>query len=596
MMRILVRIFAVIGILSVLIVAGFVGLFMAFGPSTPEVPQTAVLEFDFETPLPERTPADPLAALLSGRQPTLQEVVDTIDRAARDPRVKGMVARVGDPSQGWAATQELRNAVARFRAAGKFALVHAETFGEAGTGMQSYYLASAFDEVWMQPVGNLAITGLLAELPFYRGTLELLRVEPHFSKRYEYKTAAEQFAEKEATPANIEVTQALVGDLYDQWVGDIATARKLDPAAVRAAVDRAPLLDMEAGDLKLIDRLGYHDEMIDRALERAGTDEDGVMDLLAYSTLTAPPAIDQGTAVAVIIGTGAITRGESEVNPLTGEASFGPAEIVRAFDEAVENPDVRAIIFRVASPGGSPTGSEVVRRAVQKARDAGKPVVVSMGDVAASGGYWVSMDADRIVAQPGTLTGSIGVFYGKMVTKGLTDWIGVNTTRIGVGENAGIWSAETAFTASEATRVEALLDDIYGKFTGGVAAGRDLPIEQVRNIAKGRVYTGRQALEVGLVDALGGYDVAMAQAREVAGLDPTAPVRTIVYPKTPSKVEAVMQVFGGGAGVSLGRLVLNDALADVRPMVTRIAPWILTGMPEDAMVMMPPLVIRGAGD
>ncbi|WP_162937430.1 signal peptide peptidase SppA [Indioceanicola profundi] len=603
MMRIIVRIFAVVGFLVVLLFGGMVAALWAFAPGAPEVPERVVLEFDFETPLLEKTPEDPLAGLLGGHNPTVRELVAAIDRAAKDDRVKGLVGRIGDSTVGWGATQELRDAVGRFRQSGKFALIHSESFGEAGSGMLSYYLASAFDEVWMQPVGTLGVNGIAAELQVYGGTLEKIYVQPEFAKRHEYKTAAETFMEREPTQANQEMTASLIGDLFDQWVAGVASSRNLDAEGVRAAVDRAPLLDREALEFKLIDRLAYYDELTQTAMDRAFTSGDGPapeeMDLLDYAGIADPTPPSDAPAVAVIIGSGPIYRGEGNVDPLSGEQSFGPASIAEAFDKAVENESVRGILFRVDSPGGSPVGSEVVRRAVQRAREAGKPVVISMGDVAGSGGYWVAMDADRIVAQPGTLTGSIGVLYGKLVTSGLQEWAGVGTARIEVGANAGMWSSNSSFSESEQERLNVMLDDIYARFTAGVANGRKLPLEKVQEIARGRVYTGRQAQEIGLVDALGGYDVALAQLREVMGLAPDAPVRTLLFPESKSQFAYVMDLISGDVRADIAAGLLSRSFGDVlvgaRPVMKTLAPWLAAPSPEETIVMMRPVSITGQG-
>ena len=448
----------------------------------------------------------------------------------------------------------------------------------------------------MLPVGMLGVQGYVADIPTFRGTLEKLMIEPQFDKRTDYKTAAEQFMEREPTPANREVTTSLLTDLFDQWVAHVAAARGLTEAQVRAAVDTAPLLDREAVEAKLIDRLGSYEELWAQALSRAGIDPKGDaelggdLDLLTYAGIAGDPAPLAAPSVAVVIGSGMITRGGSDPSPFGGE-SFGPSDIAAAIDKAAEDPRIRAILFRVDSPGGSPVGSEVVRQAVQRAQAAGKPVVVSMADVAGSGGYWVAMDADRIVAQPGTLTGSIGVVYGKLVTRGLMEWAGVGSARIQVGANAGIWSANTPFSDGERARMTAILDDTYARFMQGVATGRDLEPAVVERIAKGRVYTGRQALEFGLVDALGGYDVAMDQVRELIGVAPGSPLRTIVFPEPKSQIDYLMELVGGDAGVAVRQALLGDALAEAEPAVRALLPWLTATSPEEMIVMMPPMVL-----
>lgn len=602
MMRVLVRIFAVFGLLVVLLIGGAIAVGIALAPGKPDLPETIVLEFDLERSLAEAEVNDPFAKLVGGSDTSVRAVVDAMDRAARDPRVKGLVAKVGNSTMGVGVSQELRDAVARFRAAGKFALVHSETFGEFSNGTQSYYLAAAFDEVWMQPLGNLGATGFMATPMFYRGTLDKLNVNPQIGKRYEYKSAAEPYMEKSMTPANREMVDSFVGDLFEQVAAGIAADRKLPVEEVKAAIDRAPLLDKEAVDAKLIDRLGYYDEIMEAAKERArdGDKKAETVGLLTYGG-AAGPANDQGPVIAVVVGEGAISRGESDTDPLSGSRSFGGADVAAALRKAIDDPQVKAIVFRVDSPGGSAVGSEVVRREVIRARKAGKPVIVSMSDLAASGGYWVSMAADKIVAQPATLTGSIGVLGGKLNITGAQNMIGLSIDTLSKGANAGMWSPQTDYTPAELARRDAMLDDIYGFFTRAVAEGRGMPVEKVHEIAKGRVWTGRQAKELGLVDALGGYATALDLAREAIGLAAGAPVTVTLYPKPKSTVEQFMEMFGDGDGGSagfattgLGRALLADALADYRPLLAEVAPLLkAAARPEEMTVWLPPMGVAG---
>lgn len=601
-MRIILRVFAIIGFLSVLLVAGAVGLAYHFANRQPTLPDNIVLELDLEQPLAEAPATDPIAGLLGNRHATVEQMVRTLNRAAKDPRVKGIIARTGNGVHSFAVTQELRDSIAKLRKEGRFAIIHAESFGEMGNGMQPYYLATAFEQVWMQPMGDLAITGMQAELAFLRGTLDKLKVEPQFRKREEYKSFAEQYTETGPTAANREAIDGLVGDLFNQWVSDVALARGLNDAAVRAAVDKAPLLDKDAVEAKLVDKLAYWDEAVDWALEKAkaaggGTVKPELVSLHDYNR--APPPIDlsinEAPLVAMIVGDGAIMRGDSQADPLSGEESFGAATIAAAFDEAIENEQVKAILFRVNSPGGSAVASEVVRRKVLKAKAAGKPVIVSMGSVAASGGYWVSMGADRIVAAPGTITGSIGVIAGKIVLRGLTDWAGVNIEPISRGANAGMWSSNTPFTPGQEERLNAFLDSTYASFTQGVAEGRNLPLEKVKQIAKGRVYTGRQAKELGLVDALGGYATALAEVRKVLKLAEDAPLRAITLPHKRSQFEFLLDMLSGDARVSVGDAVAahvaDRTLAPYRPALATLAPYLRAD--QDMVAVMPAMVRQG---
>lgn len=564
MIRFLIRLLAIVGLLALVLVVGGAIAAWRFMTAEEETPERIVLDVDLDRSFIEHVPRDPFAELTFGRQPTLRDVVDALDRARQDPRVHGMIARLGGDQFGLAEAQELRAAVERFRNSGRFALAFADTFGEFGPANASYYLASGFEEVWMQPIGVLGLTGITAEVPFGRGALDALGVDPEIAQREEFKTFANLFTETGFTPAHREMTESLVYELEDQLVAGISHGRDLAPEAVAAAIDRAPLLDHEAVEADLVDRLGYLDEIRASALARAGTGA-GRMDALDYLGAAGRPHVD-GPKVAWIFGVGGIERGESGVAPLFGQPSMGAKTVARAFDEATDDPSVRAIVFRIDSPGGSAVGSESIRRAVHRARLAGKPVVVSMGASAASGGYWIAMGADWIIAQPGTLTGSIGVIAGKLVTDGLWRELGVTWEGVSRGRHATMWSALAPYTDEERERLAALLDDIYAAFTSRVADGRRLPAPAVRDIARGRVWTGSQAFALGLVDELGGMDEALASVRRLIGLDPGTPIRVDTYPRPDDRLERLLD-FATGSRLAELRLP-----AGLQALVDRLEP------------------------
>jgi protease-4 len=491
------------------------------------VPARTVLEIDLERPLAEYVPRDPLAGLLQSRRVLLRDVLQALERAKHDDRVVGLVARIGQAPLGLAQIQELRDAVADFRSQGKRAVAFAEAFGEFGPGNGAYYLAASFGEVYLQPSGDVGVTGLLAEAPFLRGTLDKLGVVPRLSARGEYKSAVNTFTEYRFTPPHREATERLITSQFDQIVRGIATARGLPEDGVRAIVDRAPLSAQEALDARLVDGLQYRDEVLAKFGE--GDAKPERVPLLRYLGLAGPPPTD-GSTVALIHGVGAVQRGKSGVDPLSGDVGMGSDTVTAAFRDAVEADRVRAILFRIDSPGGSYVASDTIWREVSRARAAGKPVIVSMGNVAASGGYFVAMPADRIVAQPGTITGSIGVFAGKMVTSDFWQKLGVTFDEVHTGENATMWTGLRDYSPAERARFEAALDRIYDDFTSKVAAGRKLEKERVLEIAKGRIWTGEDALGLGLVDALGGYPEALGQARQALGLAADAPIDLEPFP------------------------------------------------------------------
>ena len=568
MFRFFVGLFAVIGLIVVLLLAGGGWLAYRSLQNGEPVPETIVLDLDLDRSLVEHVPADPVAGALFGREESLRDVVDALDRARQDPRVKGVVARLGGDQLGTAKTQELRAAIERFRASGRFAIAFSETFGEFRPGDRSYYLAAAFDEIWLQPVGMVGLAGLGAQVPFAREALNNLSLDPALRHREEYKSFMNTFTERDFTPSHREMMESLVNDLQKQIVAGIAKGRNLDPEVLHELIDRGPFLDREALDAKLVDRLGYLDQARRAALDRAGAGADR-MEAHDYLDSAGRPHVT-GPTVAVIYGTGGIVRGSSGVDPLMSGPSMGSEDMVKAFQEATDDSEVRAILFRIDSGGGSAVASESIRRAVLRAKEAAKPVIVSMGDTAGSGGYWIAMNADKIVAQPGTLTGSVGVVAGKIVTAGLWDRLGINWGQITQGQNATLWSPLTPYSESESKRLDTILDDIYGAFVRNVAEARHLPVVAVRDIAKGRVWTGAQAKALGLVDELGDLDSALGFAREAAGLARDAEVTVQLFPKPESMLKRAL-AFATGRSEAEGAAAL---MARFRPIVQQLGPLV----------------------
>ncbi|MGF7175323.1 signal peptide peptidase SppA [Azospirillum doebereinerae] len=560
MLRFLVRLFATIGLLVVIALVAGVTLAVRHQPSLPDA---VVLDLDLTRSLSEGG-SDRLGGLL-GHEASFREVLDALERGRGDPRVKGVLARLGGDSVGFAQTQELRAAVERFRASGRFAVAFSESYGEGGAGNRAYLLASAFDEVWLQPLGMVGLTGLSAEVPLARAALDMLGVQPQLMQREEYKSFAETFTRSELTPANREMLQGLVGDLTEQLVDGVAKSRRLPPATVRAALDRAPLLEGEALELKLIDRIGYADQARDAAVARAGSGAEA-LEVADYLNAAGGPH-DSGPTVALIHAVGTITGGKSG-RPALGEVTAGSETIVQAIEEAVDDPDVRAILFRIDSGGGSVSASEAIYRALAKARERGKPVIASMGDAAASGGYWIALAADRIVASPATITGSIGVVAGKMSFAGLSEKVGVQWGRVAAARNAGMWSPMHPFSPSEEERMTAIIDATYASFLKRVADGRKLTAEQARAAAKGRVWSGQQARELGLIDAFGGQEEALTLARTAAGLAADAEVTLTPYPAPKSMTEELLGLLSG-KGELVGALA---AVAELRPLAASLRP------------------------
>jgi protease-4 len=492
-----------------------------------------ILELDLSEGISEERPADPVTAVLARRRLLLSDVLDGLRRASGDGRVRALVAKVGGRGIGLAVVQELRAAIDQFREAGKLTVAWAETFGEFSAGNVPYYLATAFDTIYLQPSGDLGLNGIAVERRFYRGTLDRLGVQFQVGKRHEYKNAADQFTERSFTGPAREATERMTASVIEQLVDAIASRRGIARGQARALIDRGPFLSGQALEAGLVDALGYRDEVFASVRRQAGPDA-----ILQYVSryqrsralaerarrLPAP----RQQSVALIYATGPIRRGRSGHGPMSGGA-MGSDTIAAALRAATADDRARAIVLRVNSPGGSYVASDTIWREVVRARAAGKPVVVSMSDVAASGGYFIAMAADAIVAQPGTVTGSIGVLSGKPVVTELLGRAGVTTDSVAEGAHSAMFTTSRPFSEDEWALVNDWLDHIYADFTGKVAAGRGMSAERVHELARGRVWTGADALANGLVDELGGLDTAAALARTKAGLPPGAPLR--VYPR-----------------------------------------------------------------
>ncbi|WP_329256066.1 signal peptide peptidase SppA [Actinoallomurus sp. NBC_01490] len=491
-----------------------------------------ILELDLTDGIVEGQPADPVSALLSMRRTHLRDVLGGLRRARTDPRVRALVVRIGGHRLGLAMAQELRDAVRAFRDAGKLAVAWAESFGETGRGTVPYYLATAFERIYLQPSGDLALTGVALEEPFFNEALGKIGVTPRFAKRHEYKTAANTFMERAYTPEHKEMSGRLVASAGEQVVAGVAEGRGLSPERVRELIDRAPLLGAEALEAGLVDKLAYRDEVYADVRAAVGDADARLRYIARYNRAQGlakrlPRQRQQG--VALIQGQGPIRLGRSGRGALPGQgSSMGSDTIATAIRAAVRDDKIKAIVFRVDSPGGSYVASDTIWREIVLARKAGKPVVVSMGNVAASGGYFVAAPATVIVAQPGTLTGSIGVVFGKPVVGDLLGRLGIGLDSVEQGAHARMYAPTRDFTEEEWGRVNSFLDRIYDDFVGKVAEGRDLPRERVDALARGRVWTGADAHERGLVDELGGLGQALDLARKKAGLAVDAPVR--LYP------------------------------------------------------------------
>lgn len=537
--------------------------------SQEDLPERIVLEIDFEREFAEYIPTDPLASVLMEQTVSVRDIVDALHQATTDERVLALVARTGTPRMGLAEIQEVRDAILAFRNSGKPAIAYAETFGEFGPGNGAYYLAAAFDRIYLQPSGDIGLTGLMAESAFVSGTLEKLGISPRMDHRYEYKNALNMFTEKKYTQPHREATLQIIESQFGQIVQGVAAGRGLEADAVRTLVDRGPFLGKQALAENLVDGLAYRDEVQAVIDDDLGEEAERVS-LFTYLRQTGRPH-NEGEAIALIYGVGGVHRGKSEYSAALSGPTMGADSVSSAFRSAVQDDTVKAILFRVDSPGGSYVASDTIWRETVRAKEAGKPVIVSMGNVAGSGGYFVAMAADKIVAQPGTITGSIGVVGGKMLTAELMEKIGISSDEVHTSTNATMWSSSLDYTPQQWQRITTWLDHVYADFTQKVAQGRELTQEQVHAVAKGRIWTGKDAKDIGLVDELGGFPVALRLAKQAAGIEEDAPVQVKLFPEQKTLIDTVLSRLQGRedatAEASPTAVALRQVMQAVRPVI-----------------------------
>jgi protease IV len=579
-----------LGFLAIVAALGFLALCAVvaisfFGSyAKGPMPGKILLEADFERPIEEYAGDQTITQAISGEQPTLRDVVDALDRAAEDDRVKGLVARLGAVPMGMAQIQEIRDAVARFRAAGKPAVAWAETFGEFGAGNGSYYLATAFDQVYLQPSGDVGLTGLMYESPFVKDMLDKLDVTPRMDHRYEYKNAMNMYTETKFTEPHREAMRALMDSQFAQMVAGIAKGRGIPEETVRTVFDGGPYLGQQAVDAKLVDALLYRDEVYDKVKEKSGHDAK-LLYLDKYLDRAGRPHA-KGQKIALVYGVGAVQRGTGGFSPISGSA-MGSDTVAGALRAAREDEDVRAIIFRVDSPGGSYVASDTIWRETQLCRKAGKPVIVTMGNLAGSGGYFVAMGADKIVAEPGTITASIGVLGGKLLSKGFWDKLGITWDEVHTSDNGTMFTGIQDYTPKEWDKFEQWLDRVYADFTTKVAEGRKMPKEKVLQVAKGRIWSGEDALKLGLVDALGGFDVALGLAKEAAKIPAGDDVNIVLFPRKRTLLETLSQQTPENSENQAWARAAIQLGAELRPALALLRQLGLTQNPPGVLEMPP---------
>jgi protease-4 len=536
----------VLSLISLAVVASMAAVVLMFFAASrgPSVPSSATLVLKPGGDLPEVMPDDVVGQVFGRDVTTVRGFVEALQKASRDDRVRAVVlmpATLELPY--WGKVQEMRDAVMAFRKSGKSVTAFLEYGGD-----REYYLASAADRVFLMPTSSLDLTGVASYEMFLRGTFDRLGAVPDFVHIGDYKTAPNQLTERGFTPAHREMSQSLNRDMYQQLVAGIAEGRKKSEAEVRDLLDQGPFIASKALEAGLVDELAYEDELDDHVPALADDGASRRIDGGSYQRIRPQSVgVRPGSRIAVLYIVGTIVSGRSGFDGVNGSV-VGSDTIVEQIRKIRDDSSIRAIVVRIDSPGGSSVASDVIWRELKITRDddPDRPLVTSMGDLAASGGYYVAMPSEVIVAQPGTLTGSIGIFGGKIVIGGTLGKAGVTTEVITSGANADIYSPFAPFTPAQREKVETFMEGFYQNFIGKVADSRKSTPDAIHKVAQGRVWTGRQALSHGLVDALGGLDTAVALAKEKAKIPADEDVQLVVYPERRGLFDVLSEQFGGG--------------------------------------------------
>ncbi len=520
------------------------------------VPEKTVLKLTLSGAVAEEDWPSFNARFWEGEVTVFRDLLEALDRAGRDPRIAGVSLEVFAPEISFGKAQELRAKLAEFTSQGKFCTAYLQF----GTNL-NYYVATACPEVYLTPTSGLGIHALMAHTTFLRGSLDKLHIVPEYLRIGEYKNAPNVYTEKQFTAEHREVVSSMLTSWQAQLVAGIAEGRKLEPAQVEELIQQGPFLAEEARKKKLVDNLLYPDEYRELLQEKTGVEELRTLTLKEYLGRSSGAS---GPKIAIVHATGEIVPGESGYHPSLGRY-MGAETIAQALREAREDDSVRAIVLRIDSPGGVHFASSIIRRQVQQAREH-KPVVASMSDVAASGGYYIAMSANKIVADPGTVTGSIGIYAGKMNLKGFYELLGMSKDHVALSPNATLFYPFESWTPAQREMVMKFLRSGYQEFIEGVAEGRKISVEEANRLGRGRVWLGHQAKENGLVDELGGLERAVAVAKELAAIPAGDRVSYVIYPRektTWEQIEEWLEVRANPAPA------LRDALDPTRSPLWR---------------------------
>ncbi len=531
-------------VICVLAVAAFVGLVWMIG-RPPSVAGNSILEIRVGGDIPEVASENPITQILDPDQLTIYDFWRALDYAARDSRIRGVYLEIAPLGLSMAQIEELRDAIHRFEDSDKpiHSFLAVDLVGE-----KELYLAAATDSVAVNPETSFLINGLAAEVTFYKRTLEKLGIQHDGIQFKEFKSA-EEYTRDSISPPVREMLESIVSDLQDRIVSTVAEDREVEESVLQAAINSGLMSSEQAVSSRLVDFAGYRGEVQEKLQKETGASSYQGTPVSDYLKSSESLAVKSNNRVAFVTGVGIITAGEQS----SLDDGIGGVSLAKTLREIRKDSRYKAVLLRVDSPGGSPVGSDMVWKEVRELEAAGKPVVVSMSGVAGSGGYYISMGAGKIICQPSTITGSIGVIFGKFDIEGLANWLGMDIDRVKISPNADMFSAFTSLTEQQKTLIRDSIEQTYRHFVTKAAEGRGATYEEFEPKAHGRIYTGAQAVEIGLADEVGGYDTAVASLKTAMNLKESDSIELDRYPKPKTFWESV---FGGGLGQSRARTSL----------------------------------------
>ena len=525
--------------LVMIVVFGIAIFVSALRGDRPSIQDNSVLALKISGSMPDYVPDDPFRRLFGGQPQSLGSLLAQFRKAKVDKRITAVLLDIDMSDTGWAKSEEIRSAIEDFRTSGKPVYAYMET------GLnKDYYIATACDKIFVPPPGELFTIGLAADVMFFRGSLDKLGIYPDMYQIGKYKSAGDTFTQKKMTDAHREYINSMLDDLYGRYLDGISKARKKSVDEVKALIDEAPYNAVRAKEIGLIDGALYRDDVEKELKKRLGykdTDNLHIARAGDYKQITQESlGLNKGEKIAVVYAAGDITSGRSTFSG-NGQETIGSDSLVKTINDVRDDRSIKAIVLRIDSPGGSGLASDIIWRAIEAAK-AKKPIVVSMSDVAASGGYYIACNANKIVAQPSTITGSIGVVGGKPVLKGFYDWIGVTNEYVMRGKNAGMFRESEKFSDTERAKFQEFLKNTYDDFTSKVAKGRGKEQSYIDSVGQGRVWTGFQGKERGLVDEYGGLDKAIELAKQLANIPADKSIERVILPQPPTFLQQLMNL------------------------------------------------------